>query len=217
MKTKLNLMLLLFFSLIFGELESQIDSMKVIPANPTATDTIRVICYSTHPGGGCPRDSFKITPILWNCCDWGITSYHTSNPMLPFICFSVDTVTLFPFSAGSHCVKYFIMVNNSVNDSSNMICFYVSPGSGIIETVQNKLNIFPNPMSSYTAIELRDQSALFNANLEITDVMGRRVRYITDINSPSLYIERDILKSGLYFLRLRQDNKVIATEKLLVE
>lgn len=76
------------------------------------------------------------------------------------------------------------------------------------------LKIFPNPFSSSTT--LQTNKVFNNAILTIYDMYGRQIKEIKNITGQTIILNRDNLPSGLYFVRLTQDNKIIITDKLII-
>ena len=78
----------------------------------------------------------------------------------------------------------------------------------------SELYIFPNPFSAL--ITLRTTVPLHNATLTIDNIFGQTVKQIKNINGQTVVLSRDNLSSGLYFIRLTQDSKVITADKLAI-
>jgi hypothetical protein len=57
---------------------------------------------------------------------------------------------------------------------------------------------------------------LKNATLTLYNSLGQRVERIDNITGQTVTLQRSNLLSGLYYIRLSQDNKTIATGKLVV-
>jgi hypothetical protein len=74
--------------------------------------------------------------------------------------------------------------------------------------------IYPNPFSAQTTFETN--TFLHNATLTMDNCFGQTVKEIKNISGQTVILSRDNLASGLYFLRLTQDNKVIVTDKLVI-
>ena len=86
---------------------------------------------------------------------------------------------------------------------------------GVNEIIYNLgLTISPNPFSLRTT--LRTADLLKNATLALYNSFGQIVKQIENLSGQTITLQRDDLPSGLYFLRLTQDNKVITTEKLVI-
>ncbi len=76
------------------------------------------------------------------------------------------------------------------------------------------LNIFPNPFSNEAII--RTDMNLNNAALKVYNVQGELVSQIDNISGNNVPFRRDNLVSGTYFIKLTQENKTIATEKITI-
>ncbi|MBI4929565.1 MAG: T9SS type A sorting domain-containing protein [Bacteroidetes bacterium] len=89
--------------------------------------------------------------------------------------------------------------------------------------LNNFINIYPNPFSTQTTLQIDPVgnlsngagNPLHNATLTVYNCFGQAVKSLVISHSPFV-IERGNLPSGLYFIRLMQDNKTIATEKLVI-
>lgn len=86
---------------------------------------------------------------------------------------------------------------------------------GINELIaQNNFRIFPNPFSSMTTIH---SDIIFkDATLTIYNSLGQEVKMLKNIFGQSITIQRDNLPIGLYSIRVTQNNKLIATDKLII-
>jgi type IX secretion system substrate protein len=75
-------------------------------------------------------------------------------------------------------------------------------------------SIIPNPFTTVTTIQFN--STIHNAVLFIYNLYGQKIKTIADISGDKIKIERGTLRSGLYFYELKQNNKNIATGKLMI-
>jgi len=87
---------------------------------------------------------------------------------------------------------------------------------GITESPNNFtcFHIFPNPFSSTTT--LHSDNFIRSATLTVYDSFRQTVKQIKNITGQTINLHRENLSSGLYFLQLTQENKIIATEKLVI-
>lgn len=83
------------------------------------------------------------------------------------------------------------------------------------EIRSNKVSVSPNPFSIETIIKTNHK--LINASLTVYNINGKQVRQINNITGQAITLLRDNLPGGLYFLQLKQDYKIIATEKLAIK
>ncbi|HAD34812.1 MAG TPA: hypothetical protein DCF44_10020 [Chitinophagaceae bacterium] len=77
-------------------------------------------------------------------------------------------------------------------------------------STQTFISVFPNPVISTTSI--RTTGHLNKANLTI----GQRVKQVDHLSGQSHTVSLDHLPSGLYFIRLSEENNIIAEEKLII-
>lgn len=78
------------------------------------------------------------------------------------------------------------------------------------------VNIYPNPFSESTRVEIINWESI-NKNLSFTlyNVLGENIRTIP-IKSTTFKIQKENLKSGVYFYQINNDSQTIANGKLVV-
>lgn len=76
------------------------------------------------------------------------------------------------------------------------------------------LSIYPNPFSTQTV--LQTDILFHNGTLTVYNCFGQTVKQIKNISGQTITLQRDNLPSGLYFIRLTQDNKTITADKLII-
>lgn len=81
-------------------------------------------------------------------------------------------------------------------------------------TSENSVILSQNPFSTVTTLTLTTN--VQNATQVIYDSSGKLVRQITTISGNTISIHRDNLPSGIYFFQLSENNKIIATQKLVI-
>ncbi len=104
---------------------------------------------------------------------------------------------------------------------------FLEDGNGVWKLPLNSLHIgipessmhgvfqlSPNPFSS-TAV-LRSPVPLHNATLCLFNSFGQSVGEINNVNGRSVSLQRKNLSSGMYFVLLLQDNKIVGTEKFII-
>ncbi len=79
---------------------------------------------------------------------------------------------------------------------------------------KNTFSVSPNPFSTETV--LKANSVLTNASLVFYNRLGEEVRQIKNISGTSISITRDDLPRGFYFIRIRENNKTIGVEKIII-
>lgn len=82
------------------------------------------------------------------------------------------------------------------------------------EIINNdQVRIFPNPFSSEAT--LQTDKLLKNATLTVDNCFGQTVKQIKNISGQTVTLSRDNLPSGLYIIRLTEENKIY-TDKLVI-
>lgn len=85
-----------------------------------------------------------------------------------------------------------------------------------IDFFQNSIKVFPNPMS--TSATLQWNGEIENPNyVEIVDLSGKTILRKKITNQNQCIINRSSTKAGLYFYKLMNDTKLLATGKMIVE
>ncbi len=79
---------------------------------------------------------------------------------------------------------------------------------------KNIFSIIPNPFISSTTIQTIGN--LKHATLTIYNSYGQALKQVKNISGQTVSLSRDNLPSGLYFIRLTEGNKIIASEKLII-
>jgi len=79
------------------------------------------------------------------------------------------------------------------------------------------VTVYPNPFMDYATVKIGDGITLNNAQLEVYDVLGKQVKYITDITTHEVRMNRDELNSGIYFFKFINDGKVVSTGRLVIQ
>ena len=87
--------------------------------------------------------------------------------------------------------------------------------TGINPIEQNQfMHIFPSPFSTEATFETSKEFK--DATLTVTNAAGQTVKEIRHLSGKSLTLRRDHLPVGLYLIRLLQEGKLIAAEKILI-
>jgi hypothetical protein len=77
----------------------------------------------------------------------------------------------------------------------------------------DQMSIFPNPFVSETTVQTG--KPVKNATLTIGNCFGQTVKQLTGISGQTITLSRDQLPSGMYVIRLTEDNKT-CTHKLII-
>ena len=90
----------------------------------------------------------------------------------------------------------------------------ISNGVGMVFNQNPEVTIYPNPFSTQTI--LQSSKPLQNATLSVYNCLGALVNQLNNISGQTVIIEGNNLPTGLYFISLTQNNKAIATQKLII-
>jgi mannan endo-1,4-beta-mannosidase len=102
------------------------------------------------------------------------------------------------------------VVNKNEIDYSNCLTTGIEQ-----DNIQNNsINIFPNPISSMAIIE--SEVELHNAKLTLFNSLGQSVREVKNISGKTIIFYRDNLPIGLYYFWITEDNKQLATKKMII-
>jgi hypothetical protein len=108
----------------------------------------------------------------------------------------------------------YVLYNANASNKDLFICkMGMTVGVGTLEN-NNKISVSPNPFTFSTT--LQTDKTFKNATATIFDLYGRAVKQMENISEKTIVFRRDNLASGMYFVHLIQDGKVIATDKLVI-
>lgn len=195
-----KIILLLLFSYLSSALYAQlplIQSLTIVPANPTTHDTVKVVCQSVFPSGDC-----HLTNIVVNFNGSTIDVYatHTLGP-LTYICTSIDTISLGKLMEGPTKLRYHLdcypFPNSTDLDSLNFIVQSYT-GLSMTENLQ-PFSLYPNPAQSVINIQLPDKTVV--AEIRITDMQGRE-QIKQHFQKEQQAIDVSGLTKGVYTIRV---------------
>lgn len=107
-----------------------------------------------------------------------------------------------------------IRINNQTAWTSSQVnkCSLTSITENSI--AENQILISQNPFSAETTLNFI--SNLKSATLTVYNSSGQQAKQMKNISGQTIILHRDNLPSGLYFIRLTGDNKLIMTGKLVI-
>jgi len=86
---------------------------------------------------------------------------------------------------------------------------------GLDKKLTNKvISVFPNPCNSIAT--LKANVNFRNATITIQNIYGQIVKQLNKISNQTIYLSIDNIPSGLYFITVKENNKVLAVEKLVI-
>ena len=186
-----------------------IQSLTVIPSNPTTADTIMLLASCTFPSGSCDQHT-QFSSMNGNLID----SYalHCLGP-LSVICNYTDTFIVNPLPAGNYIFRFQVDVGigpvpctpGFVPGPNDTIAFTVSPFVGVNEYIsQDEISIFPNPVTNEfnvkgVAIEQ------YPLTLSIFSQEGKLVKQVS-VEDEKTTISLNQLPNAMYQVRITKNN-----------
>ena len=122
--------------------------------------------------------------------------------------FYPDASTPYVFLSLGTLMAYFYVDNVLVINCDSLSSIYE-------QTFSSTVVLFPNPLKQKATLQF-DNLTKDNFTLTIYDSQARLMRTVTNITIDKIEIEKQNLRSGIYFYRLQSDKKV-ATGKLIIE
>ena len=82
--------------------------------------------------------------------------------------------------------------------------------------IENGMNVYPNPFTSYLTVALNKELINDNSSIEfiLYDLLGNQVHSITNVISELTKIETNQLSNGIYIFSFKSNGKTLRTGKL---
>jgi Tol biopolymer transport system component len=209
-----------------------IDTITNIVQITTSTGRVHDPCFS-HAGD---RIAFSDGNAFYTDADIMVVDTNGANLTTLFsdiganggsICWSQDDSTIWFHNVTLFVNPFQIRKANSINGAMTTVFqnpgySYINPHQYIktvtaipeIFSANSLFTIFPNPFSIQTT--LQTDIFLHNATLTVENCLGQTVVQMKNISGQTVTFHRNNLQSGLYFIRLTQDNQLITTNKILI-
>lgn len=223
---------LLLLTATFSFTFAQSQCTSIIPPQP---GHVQVTTNSTINASG---------TIYWICS--GLTVTIASSQGDNYICENNVTLNIINSAGDNVYAKPGCIINNSSTQAISVICdsstvtlnntgsgaiivtqclpviydYSLIGGSGscavtgIKENELSEISVYPNPFSS--SITLQADNLFKDATLTVYNCFGQTAKQIKNINGQTIIFHRDNLPSGLYFIRITQDNKIFTTDKVVI-
>jgi hypothetical protein len=131
----------------------------------------------------------------------------TFNLLVPWLNFYLKN----DCSAG---IQFQNLISAGKGISSKQNCKFLCDATNIEAQSFESWSVYPNPF--FSATTFKTDKILKDATLTIYNIHGKQVLSIKNISGQTIELQRDNLPGGVYLVRLMQENKVIATEKLVI-
>lgn len=206
------LFLLTFF--LTGNSEAQpptIDSLRIIPTNPTTNDTVQLISYTTFAYSGCSLGSSSVSIIGTNITVH--TSYNTG--IGPAFCNSIDTLVIGKLYAGTYELTCHLAdTAPPTTYDIDTIIFTIQQASGFqfIDNLSQEIKVYPNPAITEFTIELK--TFLADNDIDIISVLGQKIKTVKE-NRDIIKIDISDLTDGIYFIVITSGHDRCWTHKIM--
>lgn len=190
-----------------------IDSLNLLPSNPTTTSIVQIICKSHFAYASCALINSTVN------VNNNIITVNASHMQGGFsaICYSVDTITLGSnFMPGNYTVSFNLLdSNNSVFDIDTLY-FTIPQLNGLSENnFEIEAKFQPNPFSDYSLLTLPFTHKNQDIELLILSPIGVLEKFFL-IQSKETLITKGSLRSGIYFYKIKSKNQTLATGKFII-
>ena len=101
--------------------------------------------------------------------------------------------------------------------STTHTAVHVNLATGINEVAGSATVLYPNPFADVATLRVSKDVKLVNAELHIFDMIGKEVKNMNNISSNEIRIDRKGLSGGVYFYKLLNGGKEVASGKLIVK
>ena len=151
----------------------------------------------------------KATDTIWVAMTSLITSEVRNNQLV-----SWNTHGLAP---GNYNLK--VTLHDNLGDSVEAVKQVnllpaILLSTGEIHAANGFIKIYPNPFCTQTVLQA--DIPLKNATLTVDNCIGQTVKQINNISGQTVTLFRDNLPSGLYFVRLTENNNILVVKKLVI-
>ncbi|OFY96060.1 MAG: hypothetical protein A3K10_13060 [Bacteroidetes bacterium RIFCSPLOWO2_12_FULL_31_6] len=215
----ITLLVLLLFNLSsFGQF-AYIDSIYVLPTNPTVNDNITIITETTF-NEGCLSDTKQLFVDTFN---------HTIDISLfqcygvwQAICNKTDTFTIGLLPIGTYTINFTLY--STGYDLVNGVCLQayqlsdVDTASFIVnsitsidkQVIENGVTIYPNPTKGKFTLQTEHST-----KFEVMDIQGKQL-FIAENKSKKNEIDLSNKPKGIYIVKITTAKEVVI-EKIVLE
>jgi len=193
-----------------------IDSLKIVPSNPTINDSIKIINFTSFPNDAC---FLKNSYLNINGKEIVINATHFEGGFT-VICNSIDTIIIGKLDTGAYTLYYNLSVdtNTAIFDTDTLFFVVQNPTDVfgfLYETSQ--IQIHPNPFTYETKIKYNLPDNTTDAALTIYNIVGEKIEvYKLNDKNGELIIDASNLSQGLYILYIKNNQGFISNKRMLI-
>jgi len=79
-----------------------------------------------------------------------------------------------------------------------------------------QLSVYPNPFNTFSILKIKNFDASMKYSLFLYDILGNKVKIITDTNKDEIIINRGNLPAGMYFYKLLTKKEIVGRGKIAI-
>lgn len=91
-----------------------------------------------------------------------------------------------------------------------------NPGGELVEITDGNVMVYPNPFATFSTIQFMNE-ACERHTLDMFDIQGKLIRRYENIILDRVLIDRQGLRSGMYFYTLKKGDEKISNGKLIIK
>lgn len=120
-------------------------------------------------------------------------------------------------NAGISTIAYTFFDMNDPNDSVQVTILFDGMTVGVNEISKyNNIEVYPNPANQYVKVDLNVQQLDGEVNFQLIDITGSIIQEVKS-NSTEVRINTSDVAKGLYMYRAIVNDKIVATDKLVIQ
>ncbi|HEY4799687.1 MAG TPA: CUB domain-containing protein, partial [Bacteroidia bacterium] len=137
----------------------------------------------------------------------------------PKLAASTGTVSPGTVTASSGAMTLHFISDPFVNNAGFSSTWTCLQSTGINENGNNfNITISPNPFSETTTLSITNPNELHITHLKIVDLVGREIKtYAIPNGTKHFTLEKGNLQTGVYFINLVSENKILTTQKIIIQ
>ncbi len=217
MKKHLFLIAAILFGIGLTNIKAQkyagIDSLKIIPKNPTANDSVKIISYTTFASGSCSLDSSSIN-LTGNTIS---VSAWNRKGIMNYVCNSTDTLTIGKLGSGDYELHYnLIDTYFKTSYDIDTIAFTVLLHSDVehTENLNTKIEFYPNPATDNITVSSNNSII---QNIELFDLTGNCLFQNCVVKNKSFSFYAGDFPPGIYILKVETAKEKVARKIIINE
>jgi len=182
--------------------------LEILPAAPTANDSIKLVCKAMFPSGGCEVTSYNINISGGNV----LVDIHYNVGLATYICQSTDTINLGLFGERDYTLlaSLYIDTVSTLHDTASVSFTVSGITSQEIQSGMQTVLLYPNPAGASLFVDSR----FFLKSVSICTPQGSQVMHL-NINASFVEIPLQELIAGVYIVKLNTNTGNVFYRKVI--